>query len=88
MTLSDLFSLFSAEDVKAKIHVIPSEEIKRQEMITQFIDLQYVPKDFGGKDVYVFDANEYYYGSLGGSLKCVLTENDIREYILSMPYHA
>lgn len=54
----------------------------------QFIDLEQVPTVFGGKDNYVFDINEYYRGSIGGREKCVLEEDEIREYITTMPYHA
>jgi hypothetical protein len=57
-------------------------------MFMQFIDLEQVPTVFGGKDNYVFDINEYYRGSIGGREKCVLEEDEIREYITTMPYHA
>ena len=74
--------------MKAKIHVIPSGQDKREAMLTQFIELDQVPSVFGGRDNFVFDANEYYRGSIGGSEQCVLTEKEIREYISTMPYHA
>ena len=83
-----LLVVIFAEDVKAKIHIIPAGQEKREEMLTQFIDLEHVPSYIGGKDDYVFDANEYYHGSIGGSEKCVLAEDKIREYIQTMPYHA
>lgn len=79
---------FSAEDVKAKIHVIPAGQEKREEMLTQFIDLEHVPSFIGGEDKYVFDSNEYYRGSIGGSEKCVLSDEKVLEYIKTMPYHA
>jgi hypothetical protein len=84
------WSLFSsAEEVKAKIHVIPASQEKREEMFMQFIDLEQVPSVFGGKDNYVFDINEYYHGSIiEGQNKCVLGEDEIRDYITTMPYHA
>jgi hypothetical protein len=81
-----LFS--SADEVKAKIHVIPVDEEKRTQMLTQFIDLEHVPDWVGGKDDYIFDIHDYYYGSIGGSDKCILSEDKIREYLVSMPYHA
>ena len=76
------------EDVKAKIHVIPAGQEKREEMLTQFIDLEHVPSFIGGKDNYVFEADEYYRGSIGGMEKCVLPEDKVLEYIQTMPYHA
>eukprot|EP00804_Cyclotella_cryptica_P010951 CCRYP_016674-RC/>CCRYP_016674-RC protein AED:0.37 eAED:0.37 QI:0/0.5/0.4/1/0.5/0.4/5/0/582 len=75
-------------DVKAKIHVIPADEEKRKQMLTQFIDLEHVPDWVGGNDDYVFDMKDYYYGSVGGSDKCILSEDKITEYLVTMPYHA
>ena len=77
-----------SEDVKAKIHVIPSGHDKREEMLTQFIDLEHVPSFIGGKGSYIFNAEEYYHGSIEGVDKCVVSEEKIKEYITTMPYHA
>lgn len=73
---------FVTEDVRAKIHVIPSDEEGRREMLLQFIDEDKIPTWLGGKDDYEFDANEYY-----KSEKCVLSEDEISSFLIDMPYH-
>ena len=57
-------------------------------MLTQFIELEHVPTWVGGKDDYVFNDKDYYHGSVGGSERCVESEERILEYIETMPYHA
>ena len=61
-------------------------------MLLQFIEEENVPVYFGGNDEYVFDINEYYSDSggvgVGAGEKCVLSEDEIRGYLETMPYHA
>ena len=73
---------FVTEDVRAKIHIIPTDEVERREMLLQFIDEKHIPYYLGGKDGYEFDAEGYYQG------KCVLPDESIQEYLTTMPYHA
>lgn len=73
---------FVTEDVRAKIHVIPNDEEGRREMLLQFIDEDKIPTWLGGKDDYEFDANEYYKNE-----KCVLSEDDVSNFLVDMPYH-
>lgn len=73
---------FVTEDVRAKIHIVPNREVERREMLLQFMAEDEIPYYLGGKDDYEYDATEYYRG------KCVLSEDGIREYITTMPFHA
>lgn len=73
---------FVTEDVRAKIHIVPNGEVERREMLLQFMAEDEIPYYLGGKDDYEYDATEYYRG------KCVLSEDGIREYITTMPFHA
>ena len=77
---------FVTEDVRAKIHIIPSGEEERRRMLLQFLDEENIPEWLGGKDGSTFDSNEYYYGKNGE--KCILSEEEIRQYLVTMPYHA
>jgi hypothetical protein len=73
---------FVTEDVRAKIHIVPNGGEERREMLLQFMSEDEIPYYLGGKDSYEYDANQYYRG------KCVLSEDAIREYITTMPFHA
>eukprot|EP00984_Skeletonema_dohrnii_P006683 scaffold2378_cov137-Skeletonema_dohrnii-CCMP3373.AAC.6 len=73
---------FVTEDVRAKIHVIPNDEDGRREMLLQFIDEDKIPNWLGGNDDYEFDAKEYYKDE-----KCVLSEDEISNFLIDMPYH-
>lgn len=73
---------FVTEEVRAKIHIIPNDEVERRMMLQQFIDEKHIPYYLGGKDEYEFDAAEYY------QEKCILSEDGIKEYLTTMPYHA
>ena len=73
---------FVTEDVRAKIHIVPNGDEERRGMLLQFMSEDKIPYYLGGKDDYEFDANQYY------REKCVLTEDAIREYITTMPFHA
>lgn len=81
---------FVTEDVRAKIHILPGNDEDRRRMLLQFIEEENVPVYFGGNDEYVFDINEYYSdsGGVGAGEKCVLSEDEIRGYLETMPYHA
>ena len=52
-----------------------------REMLSHLIDPRYVPDWLGGTDHYVFDAEAEYAGSM-------CTEEEGREYLTTMPYHA
>jgi hypothetical protein len=73
---------FVTEDVRAKIHIVPNGEEERREMLLQFMSEDEIPYYLGGKDSYEYDANQYYQG------KCVISEDAIRKYITTMPFHA
>ena len=75
---------FVTEDVRSKIHIIPSDEKERRELLLQFIDEDQIPDWLGGKDEYRFESKDYY----NGENKCVLSEEKIMEYRETMPYHA
>eukprot|EP00584_Thalassiosira_punctigera_P005774 CAMPEP_0172534026 /NCGR_PEP_ID=MMETSP1067-20121228/6541_1 /TAXON_ID=265564 ORGANISM="Thalassiosira punctigera, Strain Tpunct2005C2" /NCGR_SAMPLE_ID=MMETSP1067 /ASSEMBLY_ACC=CAM_ASM_000444 /LENGTH=734 /DNA_ID=CAMNT_0013318759 /DNA_START=118 /DNA_END=2319 /DNA_ORIENTATION=+ len=70
---------FVTEDVRAKIHIVPSDPEERWEMLGQFMEKEQVPYYLGGRDEYRFDAKEYYRDA------CVLPEEEIMEYRTSMP---
>ena len=74
---------FVTEDVRAKIHVIPNDDEGRREILLQFIEEDKIPTWLGGRDDYDFDAKEYYKNE-----NCVLSEDDISNFLIDMPYHA
>ena len=73
---------FVTEDVRAKIHIIPNDEVERREMLMQFMDEDQIPYFLGGGNGYEFNMKEYYEG------KCILPEEEILGYLSTMPYHA
>ena len=76
-----LINAFLSESVKKKIHLLPEMERGGREMLSHLIDPRYVPDWLGGTDHYVFDAEAEYAGSM-------CTEEEGREYLTTMPYHA
>ena len=87
--LMNLVLPFVTEDVRAKIHIIPTGEVERMAMLGQIMDADQVPgwlvEGRGGEGrKNEFRAEEYY----GGSTTCVLSDKEATEYLRSMPYHA
>ncbi len=47
-------------DVRKKIHILPNHGKERLEILKSLVEEQFIPVWLGGKDDYIFDANEYY----------------------------
>eukprot|EP00562_Extubocellulus_spinifer_P012650 CAMPEP_0178538918 /NCGR_PEP_ID=MMETSP0697-20121206/231_1 /TAXON_ID=265572 /ORGANISM="Extubocellulus spinifer, Strain CCMP396" /LENGTH=663 /DNA_ID=CAMNT_0020171183 /DNA_START=130 /DNA_END=2121 /DNA_ORIENTATION=- len=69
-----------SEAVKRKIHIIPDNDNGR-DMLEALVDEAYIPTWLGGTDDYAPDAKVVYADRL-------CSEEEGREYYLTMPYHA
>ena len=71
-----------SEEVRAKIHVLPHDPLKRRAALEAVMPAKYIPDWLGGSDSFVFDVNEYYKDSV------VITDEEAKKYVTTMPYHA
>jgi len=69
---------FVPKDVVKKIQLASGEEASR-EMLIMDIEVEDIPKELGGLDEYIFNANEYY-----GEPN--LTEEESMRYMEEMPW--
>lgn len=77
---------FLPDIVKRKIHIVPNDNDKRREMLSQLIDEKFIPTWLGGTDNYQFESTEYYQQGRYKSDFC--TNEEGLDYIETMPYHA
>ncbi|GMH46489.1 hypothetical protein TrRE_jg8769, partial [Triparma retinervis] len=71
---------FVPEDVGRKVHIASDKESSRI-MMERDIDPKDIPRDYGGLDDWVFDADEYY-----GDVD--MTEEESMQYEVDMPWQA
>ena len=71
---------FVPEDVAKKVHIASGEDESR-ELLLQDIEEKDVPREYGGKDEWEFEGDEYY-----GEVD--MTEEESRMYEIYMPWQA
>jgi len=68
--------------VKQKMQVVPNDKRERNELLHQYVHPRHIPHWLDGEDQYNYDVNEYY------SKEFLVSEQEGREYLTTMPYHA
>ena len=77
---------FLSVEVRQKIHLLPSNKDERSKLLNALVEEEFVPYWLGGKDRYVFNADEYYNS---GKYKTEFISDEAGlEYMKTMPYHA
>lgn len=74
------------EAVRYKIRILPNDEKKSRDLLKIMVVEEFIPDWLGGVDNYRFDANSYY--DPDGSGRRYFSEEEGREYLVTMPYHA
>mmetsp|Transcript_11474 Transcript_11474/g.10991 ORF Transcript_11474/g.10991 Transcript_11474/m.10991 type:complete len:245 (-) Transcript_11474:143-877(-) len=85
MVLKMIMPLLPAS-VRYKIRILPTDQEECLELLKVMIDEKYIPDWLGGSDSFKFDKRSYY--NQDDSRGRYWSEEEGREYLVTMPYHA
>jgi hypothetical protein len=66
--------------VRNKIHLLPSDKMKRLDMLKELVEEEFIPTWLGGRDEYQFDVNKYYATNHLFSPLVIISDEEAREY--------
>lgn len=68
--------------MRNKIHVVPNEPIKRQEILNEFLGVENVPYWLGGQDTWNLNAKSYF------MKRPMITDEEGIRFLSLLPYYA
>ena len=71
------------KEVRDKLHVLPDDPERREDILDALVGTEFRPDFLGGTDQWKFDTKAYY-----SSSKHLCTDEESKEFLTTMPYHA
>jgi hypothetical protein len=81
-----LFLPLLTEEVRQKLIILPHDPEQQRLVLETVVGVDNIPVSLGGTDTFQFNAKEYY--SHGKKYNSHCTDEQAKEYVTTMPYHA